>query len=154
MKGDARVINRLNEVLAHELTSINRHFADARLCEDRGYERLWKRLSHQSIGEMKHADELIERVMHLEGVPSVERLGRVDLADSIKKQFELDLGVEKNAVKILRDSIKLCKSLGDDDSGGILESILADEEGHAHWLEAQLELIEASGEADYLAKQF
>jgi len=154
MKGDVRVINRLNEILAHELTSINQHFADARLCEDRGYERLWKRLSEQSIDEMKHADELIERVTHLEGMPNVQRLGKVSLGESIKKQFEQDLGVEKNSVAILRDAINLCKSLGDDDSGGILESILADQEGHAHWLEVQLELIEASGEADYLAKQY
>src|SRR5262249_23165965 len=122
MKGDKRGISRLNEILTYELTSINQHFVHARMCEDRGYDRFWKRLSTQSIEEMKHADELIERVTHLEGVPNVQRLGKVNLGDSIKEQFELDLGVEKKAVRVLRDAIGLCKSLGDDDSGGILET--------------------------------
>ena len=153
MKGNDRVIDQLNEILTHELTSINQYFIHARLCENWGYQRLWKKLREESIDEMKHADELIERVLYLEGLPNVQRLGKVNVGQTVKEQFELDLGNEKTAVKMLNDAIELCRSLADNGSREMLEEILEDEEEHANGLEAQLELIKQAGEQNYLAQQ-
>ena len=153
MKGNDRVIDQLNEILTHELTSINQYFIHGRMCENWGYQRLWKKLREESIDEMKHADELIERVLYLEGLPNVQRLGKVNIGQTVKEQFELDLGNEKTAVKMLNDAIELCRSLSDNGSREMLEEILEDEEEHANWLEAQLELIKQAGEQNYLAQQ-
>ena len=153
MKGDAEVINVLNDVLTAELTAINQYFIHARMCENWGYERLWKKVREESIGEMKHADKLIERILYLDGVPNVQRLGRVHVGETVPEQLRLDLEVERAAVTLLNNGIELCRSLGDNGSRDLLEDILKGEEQHINWIESQLTLIQQMGEAHYLAQQ-
>jgi bacterioferritin len=153
MKGHDQVINVLNDVLTAELTAINQYFVHARMCENWGYERLWKKVRDESLGEMKHADKLIERILYLEGVPNLQRLGKVNVGETAPEQLRLDLELEKAAIKALNGGIELCRSLGDNGSRELLEGILEDEESHADWIEAQLSLIQQVGEAHYLAQQ-
>jgi bacterioferritin len=153
MKGHDKVIDLLNEVLTGELTAINQYFIHARMCENWGYERLWKKIRAESIDEMKHADRLIERILYLEGVPNLQKLGKVNVGQVVKEQLTLDLDVESHAIKLLNDSIETCRSLGDNGTRELLEGILEAEEDHANWLEAQLTLIEQVGESNYLAQQ-
>ena len=153
MKGHDQVVALLNDVLTAELTAINQYFLHARMCENWGYERLWKKVRAESMGEMKHADELIERILYLEGVPNVQRLGKVNVGQTVPEQLRLDLAVEQAAIKALNSGIELCRSLGDNGSRDLLEDILEGEEDHANWLEAQLTLIQQMGEAHYLAQQ-
>jgi bacterioferritin len=153
MKGHDKVIDLLNDVLTHELTSINQYFIHARMCENWGYERLWKIVRAESIDEMKHADRLIERVLYLEGLPNVQRLAKVNVGQTVPEQLKIDLATEKAAVKMLNDGIELCRSLLDGGSRELLEDILVAEEHHANWLEAQLALIEQVGTENYLAQQ-
>jgi bacterioferritin len=153
MKGHAKVIDLLNDVLTHELTSINQYFIHARMCENWGYERLWKIVRDESIDEMKHADRLIERVLYLEGLPNVQRLGKVNVGQTVPEQLRIDLDTEKAAVKMLNDGIELCRGLLDGGSRELLEDILVAEEHHANWLEAQLALIEQVGTENYLSQQ-
>ena len=153
MKGDDRVIDLLNEVLTGELTAVNQYFIHARMCENWGYERLWKKIREESIDEMKHADKLIERILYLDGLPNLQRLGKINVGQTVPEQLTLDLDMEKGAVKRFNDGIELCRSLGDNGSRELLESMLVSEEEHANWLEAQLNLIQQVGEQNYLAQQ-
>ncbi|HET8578864.1 MAG TPA: bacterioferritin [Methylomirabilota bacterium] len=153
MKGHDQVVAMLNEVLTAELTAINQYFVHARMCENWGYERLWKKIRAESMGEMKHADKLIERILYLEGVPNVQRLGKVNVGQVVPEQLRLDLAVEQAAIKTLNNGIELSRSLGDNGSRELLEDILKGEEDHANWIEAQLTLIQQMGEAHYLAQQ-
>jgi bacterioferritin len=153
MRGEDRIITALNDVLTSELTAVNQYFIHARMCENWGYERLWKKVRAESIGEMKHADSLIERILYLEGVPNLQRLGKVNVGQTVPEQLKLDLEVEKAAVKSLNAGIELARSLGDNGSRELLERILLSEEEHANWIEAQLALIAQVGEAHYLAQQ-
>ena len=153
MKGHDQVIQVLNDVLTAELTAINQYWIHARMCENWGYERLWKKVREESLGEMKHADRLVERILYLEGIPNLQKLGKVNVGQTVKEQFRLDLEVEKAAVKALNAGIETSRSLGDNGTRELLESILEGEEEHANWLEAQLTLIEQVGEANYLAQQ-
>jgi bacterioferritin len=153
MKGHDDVITLLNEVLTAELTAINQYFIHARMCENWGYERLWKKLREESIGEMRHADRLIARILYLEGVPNVQRLGKVNVGQTVPEQLRLDLDLERAAVLALNNGIERCRSLSDNGSRDLLEEILVSEEGHIDWIEAQLELIKQAGEANYLAQQ-
>jgi bacterioferritin len=153
MKGHDKVIELLNEVLTAELTAINQYFIHAKMCQNWGYERLAHKIRHESIDEMKHADEVIERILYLEGVPNLQRLGKVNVGQTVKEQLQLDLEVEKAAVARLNDGIELCRTLGDNGSRDLLEDILEGEEEHIDWLESQLELISQVGEANYLAQQ-
>jgi len=153
MKGHNDVITLLNEVLTAELTAINQYFIHARMCENWGYERLWKKLREESIGEMRHADQLIARILYLEGVPNVQRLGKVNVGQTVPEQLRLDLDLERAAVTALNNGIERSRSLGDNGSRDLLEDILVSEENHINWIEAQLELIRQAGEANYLAQQ-
>jgi bacterioferritin len=153
MKGDAKVIDLLNEVLSSELTSVNQYFLHARMCENWGYERLWKKVRAESIDEMKHADQLIERILYLEGLPNVQKLGKLSVGETVPEQLKLDLATEKAAVQLLNRGIQLGRDAGDNGSAELLEHILEDEEEHANWLEAQLALIEQVGLQNYLAQQ-
>ncbi len=153
MKGDPKVIDLLNEVLTNELTAINQYFLHARMCENWGYERLWHKIRAESIDEMKHADEVIERVLYLEGLPNVQRLGKVNIGQTVDEQLRLDLDLERTAIPVLNKGIELCRSAGDNGSADLLEDVLEDEEEHANWLEAQLTLIEQMGLQNYLAEQ-
>ncbi len=153
MKGSAKVITLLNEVLTGELTAINQYWIHARMCENWGYQVLWQKIRAESIDEMKHADELMARILYLDGVPNVQRLGKVRVGETVPEQFQLDLDVEKAALKRLNDGAAFCREQGDIGSAALLEKILVDEEHHADWLEAQLDLIKKVGEKNYLAQQ-
>ena len=153
MRGHDQIISLLNDVLTAELTAINQYFIHARMCENWGYQRLWKKIREESIGEMKHADELIERILYLEGVPNVQRLGKVNVGQTVPEQLRLDLELEKAAIQALNAGIEQARSLGDNGSRDLLEDILEGEEEHANWIEAQLELIAQVGEGNYLAQQ-
>jgi len=153
MKGHDEVIALLNEVLTAELTAISQYFIHARMCENWGYERLWKKLREESIGEMRHADRLIERILYLEGLPNLQRLGKINVGQTVPEQLRLDLELERAAVTVLNSGIELCRGLGDNGSRDLLEKILESEEGHIDWIEAQLELIKQAGEGNYLAQQ-
>ncbi len=153
MQGNPQVISLLKEVLTAELTAINQYFLHARLCEHWGYERLWKKVRAESIDEMKHADELIARILYLDGMPNVQRYGKVNVGQTVKEQFQLDLTVEKEAIARLNAGIELCRSLSDNGTREMLEEILVGEEEHADWLETQLTLMAQLGDAPYLAEQ-
>jgi bacterioferritin len=153
VKGNDQVIQLLNEVLTAELTAINQYFIHARMCQNWGYERLWKKVRAESIGEMKHADELIARILFLDGLPNLQRLGKVDVGQTVHEQLKLDLGLEKSAITMLNGGIELARSVGDNGSRELLEKILVAEEEHVDWLEAQLTLIQQVGEANYLSQQ-
>jgi bacterioferritin len=153
VKGDPQIIDLLNEVLTNELTSVNQYYLHARICENWGYERLWKKIRAESIDEMKHADELIERILYLEGLPNMQRLAKVNVGESVAEQLRLDFEVEKHAIQMLNRGIELGRKLGDNGTAELLEDILEDEEEHANWLEAQLSLIAQMGVEHYLAQQ-
>ncbi len=153
MKGDPRVIDLLNEVLTNELTGVNQYFLHARMCENWGYQRLWKKIRAESIDEMKHADELVERILYLEGLPNLQKLGKVNVGETVPEQLRLDLELEKAAIGVLNPGIEACRQAGDNGSAELLEDLLEDEEQHANWLEAQLVLIQQAGLQNYLAQQ-
>ena len=153
MKGSAKVIDLLNDVLTNELTAINQYFLHARMCENWGYERLWNKIKHESIDEMKHADEVIERILYLEGLPNLQRLGTLNIGQNVEEQLRSDLALEANAIPVLNRGIELCRAEGDNGTAELLEDILVDEEEHANWLEAQLTLVQQVGLQNYLSEQ-
>jgi bacterioferritin len=153
MKGSQKVIDLLNQVLTNELTAINQYFLHAEMCQNWGYERLYKKIRSESIDEMKHAEDLIERVLFLDGVPNVQRLGKITIGETVEEQLKLDLALEKQAIPILNDGIALCRAESDNGSAELLEDILEDEEEHVNWLEAQLTLVEQVGIQNYMAEQ-
>ncbi len=153
MQGDPRLIETLNDVLTAELTAINQYFIHAKMCANWGYERLAEHIQHESIDEMKHADTLIERILFLEGVPNMQRLFPVKVGETVREQFELDLQVEREAVKRFNDAIALAVTVADNASRAMLETMLVSEEEHADWLETQLEAMRQVGEQNYLAQQ-
>ena len=152
MKGDAKVIEALNDVLTAELTAINQYFIHYKMCANWGYERLAKKKREESIGEMKDADRVIERILYLDGVPNMQRMNPVGVGEEPVEQHRLDLAVETEAIKRLNDAIKLCRDKGDNGSRELLEEILAGEEEGADWLEAQLHIVEEIGKERYLAE--
>jgi bacterioferritin len=153
MQGSARVLELLNEVLTAELTAVNQYFIHAKMCDNWGYERLAKHHRDESIGEMKDADELIERILYLEGVPNMQRLGNVMVGEDVAEQMRLDLDLERTAIERLNAGITTCTAEGDNGTRELLEEILEGEEEHADWLETQLSVIEEIGIAHYLAQQ-
>jgi bacterioferritin len=153
MKGHPQVIALLNDVLTAELTAINQYFIHARMCENWGYERLWKKLRHESIDEMKHADELIKRILYLEGIPNLQKLNKVNVGQTVHEQLQLDLAMERDAITSFNQGIETARSLGDNGTRELLEGMLVSEEHHTDWIETQLELIKQIGEANYLAQQ-
>ncbi len=153
MRGDEEVLDLLNEVLTAELTAVNQYFADAKMCENWGYGRLAAHFRDDSIDEMKDAEMLIERILYLEGVPNLQRLGSVRVGETVPEKLRLALDVEREAVARLNRGVELCVARGDNGTRQLLEKILAGEEEHADWLETQLELVGALGEALYLAGQ-
>jgi bacterioferritin len=153
MKGEAKVIEALNDVLTGELTAINQYFLHARMCKDWGYDRIADKVRHESIDEMKHAEKLMDRILFLEGVPNVQRLLKINIGETVKEQFESDLKVEYDAVERLKKAIQICIDLRDHTSRELFEHILEDEEQHIDWLETQLRLIQELTAANYLAQQ-
>ena len=153
MRGDPEVIEALNEVLTAELTAINQYFIHHKMCENWGYQRLAKKKKEESIEEMKHADEVIERILYFDGVPNMQRLSPVRVGENPIEQHKLDLAVETDAIDRLNRCIALCREKGDNGSRELLESILDGEEESADWLEAQLHIVDEIGAERYLAEQ-
>ena len=153
MKGDAKVIQALNEILTGELTAINQYFLHARLCAHWGYERIGKTIYAESIDEMKHAQKLIDRILFLEGLPNLQKLGTLSIGQTVPEALRADLGLEEQAIPLLKKAIELCYSAHDHGTRELLEEILVDEERHTDWIETQLELIKDLGKETYLAQQ-
>lgn len=153
MNGNPEVIELLNEVLTAELTAINQYFIDAKMCENWGYQGLGHRFRDESIDEMKDAEALIERILYLDGVPNLQRLGAVRVGEDVPEKLQLALDVEKEAIERLTRGIELCTDRRDFGSRELLEHILEGEEEHADWLESQLTLIEQMGVQLFLSLQ-
>jgi len=152
MKGHDDIIELLNDVLTAELTAVNQYFLDAKMFDNWGYERLGKRFREESIDEMKDADELIERILFLEGLPDLQRLGTVRVGETPVEKLQLALDLEAEAIDRLNRGIARSVELGDNGTRELLEQILTGEESHADWLETQLELVSQVGDAHYLAQ--
>ncbi len=153
MQGDAQVIEILNDVLTAELTSINQYFVDAKMLANWGYDRLGEHYHHESIDEMKDADALIERILYLDGVPNLQRLGTVRVGEDPVEKINLALDLERESFVRLNGGIALCVERADNGTRELLEHILEGEETHADWLETQLTLVDQLGAANYLAQQ-
>lgn len=153
MKGDKKIIEILNEVLTAELTAINQYFVHGEMCENWGFARLQGVIRKHSIGEMKHAEEIIERILFLDGIPNMQRLGKINIGENVPEILRLDLALEMEAVARLNPQIEVCRTLDDNATRHLLEEILTDEEEHIDWIEAQLALIEQVGAQNYLAQQ-
>ena len=150
---DAKILAALNDVLTAELTAINQYFLHGEMCQNWGLHRLYKTVRAHSIDEMKHAEEVIERILFLEGVPNVQRLGKINVGETVDEQLNVDLALEQEAIARLNAGIKEARELGDSGTREFLETILKSEEEHVDWLEAQLELIKQVGLQNYLAQQ-
>ncbi len=153
MKGSPEVIKVLNEVLRKELTGINQYFIHSKMCKNWGYEVLagvaWK----ESIEEMKHADQIIERILFLEGIPNLSAYDKINVGSSVQQQLNNDLGLEEGALVVLRSGIKTCLDANDNASRELLEHILVDEEEHVDWIETQIHQIKEIGVQNYLAQR-
>ena len=153
VKAGKPIIDALNDVLTAELTAINQYFLHAKMCQDWGFERLYKKIHAESIDEMKHADALIERILYLDGLPNVQKLGRIRIGENVREIFECDMGLELDAIPRLNKAIALCTEVGDNGTRSLLEGILVSEEEHLDWLEAQIGLMDTVGDPAYLAEQ-
>ena len=153
MQGNTKIIELLNEILTNELTAINQYFIHSKLNQDWGYEVLASHMRAESIDEMKHADIIIDRILYLNGMPNLQRLGTVSVGESVPEQFKLDLELEVKAIKCLNQGIDACREAGDNGTLDLVKNILVSEEAHVDWLEAQLHLVEAVGLPNYLTKQ-
>ncbi len=153
MKGNDKVIETLNHLLADELTAINQYMVHSEMCANWGYERLHEMIEKRAITEMKHAEKLIARILFLEGIPIVSKLNEIHIGAEVPAQLQNDLDAELGAVKMYNEGIRLCMEVGDGGSRELLEDILEDEEEHTDLLEAQLDQIKQMGLAHYLAQQ-
>lgn len=153
MRGDPQILEALNEILTAELTGINQYFVHAKMLKNWGYERLAKKKWDESLDEMKHADEVIERILFLEGTPNMQRLYHVRIGEDAIEQHRLDLAMELEAVERYNRAIALCREKNDNGTREMLERILKSEEGGVDWLESQLHLVEEVGKERYLAEQ-
>src|SRR5262245_11745524 len=133
MEGNPRVIELLNEVLTAELTAINQYFVHAKMQANWGFERLHERTRHESIDEMKHAEELTERILFLEGIPNLQRLGSLRIGENVQEQLELDLALEHEAIARFNAGIATCVDVGDNGTRELLASMLVSEEEHTDW---------------------
>ncbi len=153
MKGDTKVIEFLNRALENELTAINQYFLHARMYKNWGFTKLNEKEYHESIDEMKHADQLIERVLFLEGLPNLQNIGKILIGEHPLEMLQCDLKLENIAVPLLREAIEHCENVKDFVSREVFAHILESEEEHIDWLETQLELIEKVGIQNYLQSQ-
>jgi bacterioferritin len=153
MKGNPEVIDALNWALTIELTAINQYFCQAKMCKNWGFNKLAQKHYHESMGEMKHAEMLIDRILFLEGVPEIARYDVIRVGTDIKEQFENDLQLEMKGVGSYNNLIDLCSRVKDNGSRDLVEPILRESEEHVDWLETQLGLIEAVGLQNYLTEQ-
>src|ERR1041385_349211 len=153
MKGNEEVLTLLNNLLTNELTAINQYFVHAKMCENWGFERLAHKIRDESIDEMRHADQVISRILFLEGVPNLQRYHKLHVGETVKEQFESDLQLEYAAIAFLNQGIESARKHGDNASEDMMTKILVSEEEHTDWLETQLELMRQVGEQNYLSQQ-
>jgi len=153
MQGDPQVLDALNRALTIELTAINQYFVQAKMCKNWGFEKLGAKHYEESIGEMKHAEKLIDRIIFLDGVPEIARYDVIRVGTNIKEQLENDLALEMRGVKTYNEAMMLALQQKDNGSRELMSEILIDSEEHVDWLEAQLNLINTVGLERYLAEQ-
>ncbi|WP_242126224.1 bacterioferritin [Sphingobium sp. Sx8-8] len=153
MKGDAKVIEYLNEVLKNELTAINQYFLHYRMLGHWGVEKLAKFEYEESIDEMKHADKLAERILFLDGLPNFQLLGRLKIGETVEEILKADLELEYEALPVLKDAIAYCESIRDFVSRDLFQHILESEEEHIDTLETQFEMIDRMGIQNYIQLQ-
>ena len=150
---DPAIIDCLNKVLKNELTAINQYFLHAKMLTDWGFAQLGKHEMEESIDEMKHADQIIERILFLDGLPNLQELGKLMIGENVQEILECDLALEMIAVPDLREGVQLCEDKGDFGTRELLREILSSEEEHVDWIETQLGLIDKTGSQNYLQSQ-
>ena len=153
MKGNDKIIEKLNALLADELTAVNEYMVHSEMCANWGYERLHKAIEKRAIDEMKHAEKHIGRIIFLEGRPIVSNLNKINIGPDVEAQLKNDWAAEEGAIKSYNEGIRLAVEVGDNGTRELLESILKDEEDHIDWIEAQLDQINQMGIQNYLVEQ-
>jgi bacterioferritin len=153
MKGDPRILDMLNDILTGELTAINQYFLHAKMCLNWGYEYLGKKIYAESIDEMKHADRLVERILFLDGLPNLQKLGKLTIGQNVVEVLRNDLAYETQTIPRFNKGIQLARDVGDNGTEDLLTHILVESEHHVDWLESQIELVTQVGESNYLAQQ-
>jgi len=150
MQGDSKVLEALNEILTAELTAVNQYFIHAKMCADWGYGGLASYMRAESIDEMRHAEQCIDRILFLQGIPNMQRYFKIQVGNTVPEQFQHDLQLELSATERNRKAIEVCNDAGDTTSRRLIEKIQAEEEHHIEWLEAQIQVIDAIGLERYL----
>lgn len=153
MKGNEKIIAVLNDFLADELTAISQYMVHSEMCANWGYDKLHEAVEKRAIGEMKHAEKLIGRILFLEGHPVVNHLNKMEIGATVEAQLKHDLEAEAGAIQAYNDGIRLCLEVGDGGSRELIEDNLEDEEEHLDWLETQLDQINQMGVQNYLLAQ-
>jgi bacterioferritin len=153
MKGHEKIIDKLNFLLADELTAISQYIVESEMCANWGYDKLHEADEKRAVDEMKHAEKLIARLLFLEGQPVVSKLNAMHIGESVEAQHQNDWQAESGAIKAYNDAVKLAVEIGDNGTRELFESILKDEEEHIDWLEAQLDQIKQMGIQLYLAEK-
>ncbi len=151
MRGDEQVISLLNEQLTSELTAINQYFLHAKMQENWGFTALAEHTRAESMEEMRHAEQITDRILFLEGLPNYQRLFTLRIGQSVREQFEADLAIEMEVMDRLRPGVAMCREKGDITTANLFETILSNEEEHIDYLETQLELMKRLGEQLYLS---
>ena len=153
MQGDPRIVELLNQHLTFELTAVNQYVLNSRMCANWGYARLAKRHREIAMREMRDTEELIDRILYLEGHPNLQRLGTVKVGETAVEQIRLAVELERAAVRNLDGYVATCTEVGDQGTREFLAAMIAEEEGHVDWWETQLATIDQIGEPLYLAQQ-
>ena len=153
MKAKEGIIDLLNKILTADLTAINQYFIHAKMCENWGYERLHHTVKERSFDEMKDADELIEHILYLEGVPNMQRLGTVHVGETVPEQLKVDLKAEQEMLQLLSDGVAHCAKVGDYTTRHMLEDMAEDVDEHIDWIETQMDTIKQVGLENYLSEQ-
>ena len=153
MKGNDKIIEKLNAQLADELTAVNQYIVQSEMCANWGYKRLNEAIEKRAIEEMKHAEKLIARILFLEGLPIVSSLNKINIGAQVQDHHANDWAAEEGAIKAYNDGIRLAVEIGDNGTRELFESILTDEEDHIDWIEAQLDQIKQMGIQNYLVEQ-